>query len=184
LIFIHVPKTGGTSVAAALEFPLPDPQQKIAKHYTALTIRQFLPPEIWDNAYKFAFVRNPWDRLYSHYQYRKKRNKLRKGTFQDLSFAEWVQENIPEKAPGNLQPQYQWISDENGVSIVDFIGRFDRLATDFERLCHEVDLPILPLAHLNQSADRAPYRSVYEQTTLERVSTFYAQDAVRFGFVY
>jgi hypothetical protein len=183
-IFIHIPRTGGTSIAEALAFPPPDPDNKIAKHYTALEIKNFLPPEIWERAFKFAFVRNPWERLYSHFKYREARGRLRKGAAGQPDFPTWIKENIPEKNPGNLQPQYKWITDENGKLIVDFVGRFDRLMDDFLSVCNILETPPQRLGHLNRSRGGPDYRQHYNSDTRSIVSEFYAEDMARFNFLW
>jgi chondroitin 4-sulfotransferase 11 len=61
-IFVHIPKTAGTSVTDAL-FGTPRPRHRPLQWYEGME------PELYKEYFKFAFVRNPWDRLVSGYHY-------------------------------------------------------------------------------------------------------------------
>ena len=75
-IFIHIPKTGGTSIAepdyeggnGALAGYLGEQDYAQAGHIRAVGLKQRIGAS-WDQYFKFAFVRNPWDRLVSLYHY-------------------------------------------------------------------------------------------------------------------
>ena len=60
-IFIHIQKTGGESVTAALGGPKNSPD----KHWLANELKAVTELDIWDNYFRFALVRNPWARLVS-----------------------------------------------------------------------------------------------------------------------
>ena len=65
LIFIHIQKTGGSTISEILSKNFPDICQFKAKHDFAIQGTGELCE--WKDYYKFAFVRNPWDRLVSWY---------------------------------------------------------------------------------------------------------------------
>jgi hypothetical protein len=76
LLFIHVPKTGGTTILTLLglwkEERSPDLHTLFGdlgpldlQHLTVAQARQFLTPAEFAAYFKFAFVRNPWDRAVS-----------------------------------------------------------------------------------------------------------------------
>ena len=65
LIFIHIARTGGTSIETALsgkDWWLIDPQ---TKHISAGMARKIYGEEVWRTYTKFSVVRNPWDRVVS-----------------------------------------------------------------------------------------------------------------------
>ena len=71
-IFIQPPKTGTTSIARWLEENTNidvEYSNRYRKHITAHTWKATLTDKVFNNMFKFMFVRNPWDRLVSEYYY-------------------------------------------------------------------------------------------------------------------
>ena len=65
-VFVHIQKTGGLSIERTLRDFAPDVRQVGGRHEHLRRI----PPELrreWGSYFKFAIVRNPWDRLTSWY---------------------------------------------------------------------------------------------------------------------
>src|SRR5262245_23839746 len=75
-LFIHIQKTGGTSLERVLRASCPDVKQLCGRHDHALSASKRLDAN-YHRYFKFAFVRNPWERLVSWYsmivQYSKNR---------------------------------------------------------------------------------------------------------------
>ncbi|MDJ0511175.1 MAG: sulfotransferase family 2 domain-containing protein [Crocosphaera sp.] len=75
LIFIHVGKTGGTSIKKVLcEYLNIDfnetethPEWEWWKHIWAKDLKEYIGEEVWNNYFTFAFVRNPLDMILSLY---------------------------------------------------------------------------------------------------------------------
>lgn len=89
-LFFHIPKTGGTSINRVFGFQKPNPDLGIIrKHFVLFKIKPLVNKTVWDNAFKFCFVRNPWDRIYSHYRYRLRKKKFEKTEHYD-SFEKWL----------------------------------------------------------------------------------------------
>jgi sulfotransferase famil protein len=74
-IFIHIGKTGGTSIERALcrhlsmdfDTTKKSPEGTWWKHIWATDMRRRVGPDLWDNYFTFAFVRNPYDMILSLY---------------------------------------------------------------------------------------------------------------------
>jgi len=178
LVFIHINKTGGSSVALALGLP----QQM---HATALEIRQLVTREQWENAFKFAFTRNPWDKVVSHYHYRVQTNQTDLGN-NAMDFNEWVRRSYGEQNPTYydkprfFMPQLDWIADKSGKMIVDFVGQYENLAEDFGKACEQLGIT-RELPHVRKSHHKH-YSEYYEDDTRKIVERWFLKDIETFGY--
>lgn len=195
-IFVHVPKTAGTSVKTALKpHALPRPphwhsllrrfglprdyrRYRFPIHVSLSLIERVVPPEVYRGYFKFAFVRNPWDRLVSFYHnmlerpaHPQHRRVRRLG-----SFDAYVRYEVRR---GKLR-QYPMLVDSSGRIGVDFLGRFENLAADFAEVCTRIGIES-PLAHANRS-NRAEYRSYYDPSLRELVREHWREDIEKFGY--
>ena len=178
IIFVHINKTGGSSVAFALGLPM-------QMHATALEIRSQLTKEQWSQAFKFAYVRNPWDKVVSHYHYRVQTNQTGLGNG-DIDFEEWVKRAYRDREPTFydkprfFMPQLDWISNESGGIIVDHVGRYENLAQDFNELCNTLGIR-KELPHVRQSS-HGIYRNYYSDDTQEIIRNCFLKDIEAFGY--
>jgi hypothetical protein len=53
-----------------------------------------------------------------------------------------------------VRPQSDFVCNEAGNVIVDFLGRFENLRTDFNQVCQQLGLPPTQLPHINQSKNQ------------------------------
>lgn len=151
--FVHVPKTGGTSIRKALGLRSGRKQHSRAKYRDGLPAYSFC----------FAFVRNPWERMVSY--------RCRAG----LDEAAW-QKMLREF----VDPQVDYICDDDGRMLVDFMGRFESLAEDFATVCRLLAIE-RTLPRLNAS-EHGHYREFYDEATKQLVARLYAEDIERFGY--
>ena len=178
MIHVHIVKTGGTSVRRALGLG-----EKV--HRTVGEIRAVLPDDEWEAAYKFAFVRNPFDKVVSQYLYRVRKNRTHLRS-RPMSFPDWVRLTLAERDPRYRDverpflPQTEWLDDGSGGIAVDFVGRFERLEEDFAILARELgveaDLPWL------NASERGPYRDYYTPEATEIVREAFSSDLAEFGY--
>ncbi len=195
-IFIHIPKNAGESIEKALGgymnrsklcwiekgFPL--------QHLTASQIKARAGEEKFDNYFKFSFVRNPFSKCLSEYFW-EKNTWMTLGT--TLGFKQWVKtklkkliknsekRDIPiEKKMHNL-PQYKFIYNDEGESMVDWIGRFENVVNDFNVACNKIGIPNRQLPHENK-ANHKHYTEYYDTESREIVAEQYAKDIEYFGY--
>jgi hypothetical protein len=177
IIFVHINKTGGVSIEHALGFE--------KQHLTALEFKEQLRQKHWDNAYKFSIVRNPWDKVVSHYFHRVKTNQTGLKDNQ-IDFKEWVKLTYGEQNPKYyddpkyFMPQINWLTDNKGEIIVDFIGRFENFENDFQHICEKIGVKT-KLPFLNKSEHRE-YQYYYDPETLEIVGRWFWKDIEMFNY--
>jgi hypothetical protein len=117
-----------------------------------------LPAEQFQSYFKFSFVRNPWDRIVSEYKYRRYPVKI--------DFKTYLFKHLP--APGwtdtycHIIPQHDFLYDETGKLLVDFVGRYETLQADFDTVCTQVGIPPTRLARVNRSLEESRPRSLRE----------------------
>lgn len=179
VVFIHINKTGGTSINRALGLR--------GGHWTALEKRAELGEALWRRKYSFAFVRNPWDRVVSQYHWRRIVNQTRLKTH-PIEFNAWLahifHDQTPEyyDDPKMFMPQLDWISDPDGRILVNFVGRFEHLERDFQTVCAHLGADI-ELSHLNQT-EHAPYRDYFNAESIEIVRAWFRKDIEYFGYTF
>ena len=177
-VFIHINKTGGSSIEKALGAPL--------IHKPALEFRKDIGQHRWDKRFSFAIVRNPWDRAVSQYHYRLMINKTRLRQ-KPLPFDEWVKRVFVERDPAYLDEermfltQTDWVADEDGNTIVNFVGRFENLQAAWETICTNLNKEITTLPHVKKSS-RGDYRSHYSDTSAEIIESFFKDDIDNFNY--
>lgn len=185
-IFVHIPRTGGTSITQSLFGNQAGGHTPVWKYQIVFSKSQY------DRYYKFTFVRNPWDRLVSSYHRLKGGGLTRKGRIEMTetvasytSFERFVLDWI---TPANVRnwlhfrPQTSFLSRGVENLCLDFIGHFENLEEDFAHVCNSLAVSRL-LCHLNPSV-RRHYRTYYSPSTAEIVGDVYAEDIEAFGYTY
>jgi hypothetical protein len=193
-IFTHIPKVAGKSILGL--FALPelgrDYRQRIDyiqdpyDHHRLLEYREL---GFFRSYFKFAFVRNPWDRLVSTFFYldsgganpfddafRRKYLERFNGNFG--AFAKSLQDVISSK---HFLPQFSWIYDDDGNLLADFVGRYDNLPGDVQKICRKLGLDASLLTHRNRSSHEH-YSEYYDEETKAAVARHYSRDIEYFGF--
>ena len=221
-LFVHIPKTGGQSVESGFlgfhglswdeRAPLllrPNDARSqgptalahlFAREYVALG---HMDQPTYDGLFKFAFVRNPWARLVSEYHYRGDPN----GRFDNFVERSFKLTDLHSDRKRHVVPQEDYLIDENGTLIVDFIGRLETIQNDFRIVADRLGLRVRELPHRNKSEPkqnsnesgsflsklvrkrkpdkkRRPYQDYYSPALRDRVGEYYRRDVERFGYTF
>ena len=207
ILFVHIAKTGGTSVRAALaRLHWTDPYAvplhlvnalsralghrtgaKLPRHAKAVAAYECVGEPFWSELFKFTFVRNPWDRQVSSWHHLMRIPEAPTDnlpTFEDfLRFT--FDPDRPYQYYFDVQSQIQthYILDHDGKPLVDFVGRFERLHEDFREACRLGGIPRIKLPHRRHSTERKKdYRVYYNDVTAELVAEHYSRDTRFFGY--
>lgn len=185
-IFIHIPKTGGVSVAEALF------GGKLGGHRTLRDWQLVLDRADLQHMFTFGFVRNPWDRLASAFAFLKAggRNEFdarwaAKHLAEIDTFDEFVRRWLNRSTIWSRQhfwPQYWFMQDQPRQVGVDFVGRFERLGEDYARLRDRLGIGLPALPHLNVGSGGGRYRELYTPESSEIVARVYRTDIDVFGY--
>lgn len=174
-IFVHIPKCGGKSIehiflnALGLDWatraPLllrhndcPELGPPRLAHLTAqeYVACKYITEQQYSDYFTFAIVRNPWDRMVSLYKYLA--FYPHHGFYRSISFKRFVMSEFPKKLWKHhywfVRPQSEFIFDDNGGRMVDFIGRFEALQRAVNHVCRHVGLEPTTVPHVNRSQKR------------------------------
>jgi len=200
-LFVHIAKTGGTSVRTALQKlrwrdPLFYPQficsrlshmtghrigSKFPRHSKIIAAKEMLPAELFEHLFKFAFVRNPWDLQVSSFHHIKRERPQHMNNIDDFNeFMRW--KFNPERPyqyhiDTSLELQTDYLIDLHGNLLTDFIGHQENLQEDFKQVCETIGIPPIQLPFKRMASDRKKdYRSYYQDDTSEMVAEHFRRD--------
>lgn len=150
--YIHIPKTGGNSVSQIL-LNVPETEQ-VTTHGTINQLRDV------DGYFIFSFVRNPFTRLASWYEHRK-----REGNIQ--LFSSYIK-SIDSMDFLHFSQEYYLYHGQTNQKKVSFIGRYENFNQDLNYILNQINIKIDKIPHLNRNKywDRHPNlntHSLYKQ---------------------
>jgi hypothetical protein len=195
-IFAAIPKTGTHSVRQALRehmgpndleqvglfvqkrFPIPALAQLQHGHLTLQQIQPYMRPEEWQSFFKFAFVRNPFDRFISYCAFMTRES----GDF-ERDPRNVMRQFVANPPTGHIlfQPQHSFVTDERGELLADKVGRVEEMQISYDEIAARIGIPTRSLDRVNRSKHR-DYRDYYDDGLIEGVAKLYARDIELFGY--
>ena len=188
-IFIHVPKTAGSSITEAF-FKRKPRHIPLSRYYATDAGR-------YDRYFKFGFVREPHSRLYSAYNY-----LTRPGVLQTSPDFRWATEHLTRfdsfeafvlaledrrfrriaTSYVHFRPQHHWLR-VPGVTAngLDFLGRFETLEADAQALGERFAVRGA-LPHKRKAETGAGAALPFSRRMSVIVADLYAQDFKLFGY--
>ena len=219
ILFVHIPKTAGQSIEQFfmdregldwdnyghrkqfLMYRNQD-QSRGTERLAHLSAAEYvdcgyIDQSEFEQLFKFSFVRNPWERILSEYRYR--------NYVHHRSFRQFILKRLPK--PGwddqyrHVMPQYDMLY-KDGRLLVDFVGRFENLQQDFDKICETLSIEESELPFRNRSAKvsrnmrrklrnwvflngengKRTLAEYYDADTRDAVAEIYARDIETFGY--
>lgn len=204
-IFVHVPKTGGTSVTLALEAralkddiligDTPkarrrrrrlqglDAAGRLWKHSTLADVEGIVSRAEMRDFFTLTLVRNPWDRLVSYYHW------LRSQRFDhpavklagSLAFADFLA-HPDTRATIRAWPYGRYMRDGAGREHCCAFVRLEQLEQDLAAFETHLGFRLQPLPRANSSERHRDHRHYYDDTSAAIVAEICAEDIARFGY--
>ncbi|PCJ05360.1 MAG: Type II secretory pathway, pullulanase PulA [Rhodobacteraceae bacterium] len=203
-VFIHIPKTGGTALAQALEAraraddimlgDTPKAQRRRHrvkdvptqgrkwKHSTLADIEGLVPDQTLFGLFAFTMVRNPWDRAVSYYHWLREQNFDNPAVHlaQTLNFSEFTCHS-QTMASFRSAPAASYMRHRDGVEQCNLYIRLEHFATDAQPLFDHLGFELtLPLA--NVSIRQRDWRDYYDDCAVEAVTQSCAEDIAQFEY--
>lgn len=153
----------------------------LSTHTKAYKAREILGDEVWSTYYKFAFERNPWDRMVSLYNWRYRLYPERP-LFSDYLKAVAEGGSYAKKMRADRSSNWP-IYTIGGKIAVDFIGRFECLADDLNATLSKIGVPFdgwLPQAKRMKSGQA--YQSFYDGKTRDLVGKLFQKEIELMGY--
>jgi len=196
-IFIHIPRTGGTSIESVLAGKNWWKVHPQSKHLNFISAKKIYN-KYWDDYFKFTFVRNPWGRLLSLTKYSTNKqphdniypvhldvlNRIKTNHFFDFfSNTEYdprfFNANQFEKFKPFDQAYYRNIIGDE----MDFIGKYENLQNDFDVVCEHLKIPSTTLPHVEKSViDCSQYQRCYDDDQRDLVYNQFKYDIEKYNY--
>jgi hypothetical protein len=218
-VLIHIPKNAGTSIGLSMGLNyggghLTATQLKNdgylhwSGHHDPKKLIQTSIPD-WEGYFKFAIVRNPFDRVWSNYNYIKQKESFwhtisppnrnncpvwgesihpPKGIHPEYhSTINKDFKTVVREIPGRIKTGWGWkhqhpfITDGNGKIMVDYICKQETLQEDMNVVCDKIGASRVTLKAVNKSNNQ-DYKSQYDEETIDIVRKTYQRDLELFGY--
>jgi hypothetical protein len=143
------------------------------------------PVNSFDGYFKFAFVRNPWDRLVSCW-----RDKVIDRNYFDFddsehekmkafeNFVDYVSDLTIDDCDRHLRSQSVLID----LNMIDYLGRMETFGEDANDIFRRLGLPEKDILQKNRSSSEQDYQEYYNKYLIEKVAQIYQRDIQIFGY--
>jgi hypothetical protein len=147
------------------------------------------------SAFSFAFVRNPWDRAVSAFEYLKqkpigeddtrwaKKNLAGLTTFEEFADAlrdRWFRGTVVMWR--HFLPQHFFLTDRWGRRAISYVGRFETLQADMAKIGERVG--IVPVWSKSNATQRRHYSEYYSEQARNLIGRLYRVDIQSFGYTF
>lgn len=205
-IFVHIPKTGGTSLNLALEarvgrddIILSDTPKgrnrrrrvrdapargRLWKHSTLADIEGLVDPAIFADYLLIAMVRNPWARAVSYHRWLGQQGFANPAVdlAKRLPFRDFLRQPLIRHQMG--VPARRYLTDGAGREYPALFLRLEHLDQDLPQLAERLGFDPGPLPHANRSGQGGDWRAAYDGPSAAIIAEAAAEDIARFGYAF
>ena len=151
---------------------------KFIAHSKSTTIKKILFCEdtglLWDEYFKFGFVRNPWDRELSKYFF----NNGKLSPPENISFKDFLNSHLlkdGQMRASNL-PQCEYLTD------VNYIARFENYDEEVKYIFNKIDIPLPNKLQHRKKTEHKPYWEYYDDVDIMKVEEWYKKDIEMYNY--
>jgi hypothetical protein len=158
-VFVHVNKTGGTSIVEALcKFEDRTEEDVLHDHSAFAAYKRVLGLDLWNEFYTFGFIRNPYERMVSAYEYRRQILEVQTETLdaKNKDFADWVLQFVYPKV--KRQNFSEWTNQmrllgDGGKPMVEDLFLFEEIESAWETIQSKLGISE-ELPHTNKTVKK------------------------------
>jgi hypothetical protein len=204
-IFVHIPKTGGTSLSLVLEAKAMkddlligdtpkaksrrnrakgmDTSGRLWKHSRLADIYGLVTQQQIESYFVFTIIRNPWDRMVSYYHWLKiqKFDHPAVRCAHEYSFTDFLSDPMIKHSLQNDAAQ-KYVSDHSGVDRCDLYLRLEFLQQDTGLLEQHLEIKLKKLPHDNRSKRDRDYAGYYDAQSKNIIAKVFAADIEKFKY--
>jgi len=189
-IFVHIPKAAGVSICRSLFGNLAGGHATVSEYQMIFSKKEF------DRYFKFTFVRNPWDRVFSAYNFLKKggmNERDRKWAEAELApyrdFNDFVRKGLGKPSVQrwvHFVPQTSFLFVPGSQKLqVDFLGFFENIQEDFQYVANILGMgesAVMKKDNVTSSDRKLGYKDSYTEEARDIVARIYERDIENFGY--
>lgn len=204
-IFVHIPKTGGTSLSLVLEdkakkddiligdtpkakkrrsrLRTANASGRLWKHSRLTDVYGLVTQEEIEQYFVFTIVRNPWDRMVSYYHWLKEQSfdHPAVGIANESNFKAFLSDVMIQQSLRN-DASLNYVCDANGKDCCNKYLRLENLSQDVVNLGKNLHLNLADLPYQNKSDRGENYAEYYDKQSKDIVGVAYAEDIEKFGY--
>ncbi len=170
-MFIHVPRTGGTSAQQMWKRW----HNGEKKHTTYPELVKQFPTRAFHQYFKFGFIRNPWERVYSMFCKHNRQDSV------DTSkgFKHWMFDEERTDSQRHKQSAFYFLKG------VDHVAVYENFEQEWDYIFETIGIPRAQLPFSNKfRSDDAPYKDFYDDEMQEFMIKYHKEDIEYGGYTF